>query len=321
MKMIQVTIFTTSAGIEAVTASLMNMGIEQLAVEDPQDVVNFLEDRETYSWDFIEPEVMAIQKQEAKIQLYFDDTYENRELVQAIKLNMMGLKSKEMEGYWNFQVDLGRLYVEDLEVDSKDWENRWKEYVKPFHITQTLVVKPTWEEYSPEPFETIMEIDPQMAFGTGAHETTALAMRLLEKHDPKGKQVLDVGVGSGILAIGAAMLGAAKVEAMDIDPVAVATALENVVLNRVEKVVSVFQGDFREQLPNQGDFVVSNLTAELIIHLSKMLLDTRTSPFLWISSGILVEQKNAVLEVLSKTGYEILEVLEEGEWCAIAAKK
>ena len=166
-----------------------------------------------------------------------------------------------------------------------------------------------------------MEIDPQMAFGTGSHASTALAMRLLEKYNPEGKTVLDVGVGSGILSIGAALLGAIHVEGMDIDPVAVETAQANVALNQVEKVVNVFQGDFRNTMPKQWDWVVSNLTSELIINLAKVLNETKTRPYLWISSGILVEKKQTVLEELVRKGFEIVEVIEEGEWCAIAAKQ
>lgn len=321
MKLIQVTIYTTTFGVEAVSASLMGMGIQQLAIEDPHDVEEILNDQDTYAWDYIDSKVVEMQEEEAKVRLYFEVNPENTRLIQEIKMNMMGLKSKELEGYWDFQADLGRLYVEDLEVDSETWENSWKEYVKPTRITETLVVKPTWEEYLQKPGEKIMEIDPQMAFGTGSHASTALAMRLLEKYNPEGKTVLDVGVGSGILSIGAALLGAIHVEGMDIDPVAVETAQANVALNQVEKVVNVFQGDFRNTMPKQWDWVVSNLTSELIINLAKVLNETKTRPHLWISSGILVEKKQNVLEEMVKKGFEIVEVIEEGEWCAIAAKQ
>lgn len=321
MKLIQVTIYTTTFGVEAVSASLMGMGIQQLAIEDPHDVEEILNDQDTYAWDYIDSKVVEMQEDEAKVRLYFEVNPANTRLIQEIKMNMMGLKSKELEGYWDFQADLGRLYVEDLEVDSETWENSWKEYVKPTRITETLVVKPTWEEYLQKPGEKIMEIDPQMAFGTGSHASTALAMRLLEKYNPEGKTVLDVGVGSGILSIGAALLGAIHVEGMDIDPVAVETAQANVALNQVEKVVNVFQGDFRNTMPKQWDWVVSNLTSELIINLAKVLNETKTRPHLWISSGILVEKKQNVLEEMVKKGFEIVEVIEEGEWCAIAAKQ
>ncbi len=321
MKLIQVTIYTTTFGVEAVSASLMGMGIQQLAIEDPHDVEEILNNQDMYAWDYVDSKVVEMQGDEAKVRLYFEVNPANTRLIQEIKMNMMGLKSKELEGYWDFQADLGRLYVEDLELDSEVWENSWKEYVKPARITETLVVKPTWEEYVPKPGEKVMEIDPQMAFGTGSHASTTLAMNLMEKYNPEGKTVLDVGVGSGILSIGAAMLGASQVEAIDIDATAVSTAQANVVLNQVQKVVNVFQGDFRDSIPRQWDWVVSNLTFELIINLAEVLSETKTRPYLWISSGILVEKKQSVLEVLEKEGYEILEVMEEGEWCAIAAKK
>ncbi len=321
MKLIQVTIYTTTFGVEAVSASLMGMGIQQLAIEDPHDVEEILNNQDMYAWDYVDSKVVEMQGDEAKVRLYFEVNPANTRLIQEIKMNMMGLKSKELEGYWDFQADLGRLYVEDLELDSEVWENSWKEYVKPARITETLVVKPTWEEYVPKPGEKVMEIDPQMAFGTGSHASTTLAMNLMEKYNPEGKTVLDVGVGSGILSIGAAMLGASQVEAIDIDVTAVSTAQANVVLNQVQKVVNVFQGDFRDSIPRQWDWVVSNLTFELIINLAEVLSETKTRPYLWISSGILVEKKQSVLEVLEKEGYEILEVMEEGEWCAIAAKK
>lgn len=321
MQLIETTIYTTSLGVEVVTGGLLILGIEETVVEDPKDIEEILEKKNEYDWDFVDASVLGIKDQEARVKVYLEDNLENRELLQKIKFKMMELKSKEMEGCWDWKVDLGRLYVEVKELDSKKWENSWKEYFKPRKITPTFVVKPNWEDYLPGDGEKVISIDPQTAFGTGGHETTILCMNMLESFKPFGKVVLDVGAGSGILSIGAAMLGASRVIGIDIDPEAVKIAKENIEINGASDIAQVFIGDFHQGIEKNVDIIVSNLMSELVKDLGEILSRYGEKPFLWISSGILVSQREATSKALESMGFSILEIKEEGEWCAIAARR
>ena len=140
-------------------------------------------------------------------------------------------------------LDFGSLAMELKAVADEDWAENWKQYYKPFRIGKRLVVKPSWEKYREQPGDLVVELDPGMAFGTGTHETTGMCMELLDKHLQSGVAVIDVGTGSGILAIAAARLGAQNVLAVDIDPDAVKVAKENVAHNGVEQQVRVVRGD------------------------------------------------------------------------------
>lgn len=320
MKLIETTIFTSSMGVEAVTGCLLSLGIEETVVEDPADIEEILEKKNSYDWDFIDPKVLDLKDEEAKVRVYLEESPENRNLIQKLKIKVMELKSKELEGCWDWKTDLGRLYVEVKELDSATWENNWKEYFKPRKITPTFVVKPNWEDYLPQEGEMVISIDPQTAFGTGGHETTILCMNMLEFYKPKGKVVLDVGSGSGILSIGAAMLGAKQVIGMDIDPEAVTVARDNIINNGVNSIAEVFTGDFHDGFIRDADIIVSNLMADLVISLGKILKTYGEKPYLWISSGILVSQKEETENALESMGFSILESKEEGEWVAIAAK-
>ena len=130
--------------------------------------------------------------------VYFEDTPENREKIQELKIAVMMLKSKELEGVFGWDVDFGRLYAEAVPVDDEDWKDKWKENFKPTKITEKLVVKPTWEEYQAADGEIVLQIDPGMAFGTGTHETTSLCLKLMEKYlgeHPEEKKILDHSSG------------------------------------------------------------------------------------------------------------------------------
>lgn len=152
-----------------------------------------------------------------------------------------------------FGIDPGKAEISWKTVDEEDWAHAWKQYFKPLRVSNRLTIKPVWEEYTPASAEEkIIEIDPGMAFGTGTHPTTALCLRALEKHVAPGDEVIDVGTGSGILAAGAVLLGAKSVLALDLDPVAVASARQNVVLNRLETAVTVKESDLLSLLGGEG---------------------------------------------------------------------
>ena len=206
------------------------------------------------------------------------------------------------------------------EVKEEDWANSWKVYFKPAKIGQRTVIKPTWEEYTAKDGELVIEIDPGMAFGTGNHATTALCINLLEQYITPGMQVLDVGTGSGILAILAALLGAETVEAMDFDTVAVKAAGENVALNQLSERVSVTHSDLLSAAKGQGDLIIANIVADIIIRLIPDTIPYLKGPKLFISSGIIDTRKDDVLKCLEDARFQVMEVREQAGWVAIVAQ-
>lgn len=225
------------------------------------------------------------------------------------------LKDQDKDGRF------GRLEVESSYESDEEWKDKWKEYFKTSKMTDNIVIKPTWEEYEPEENEMVIEIDPGMAFGTGTHATTRMCVKLLEKYiTSEEDKVLDLGCGSGILSIAAALLGSKHVYGVDIDPNAVAASAENVEMNGLSEVIEIAYGDVTEGLGMKADIIAANLMADLIKMLSPDIAKHLEGKKIFISSGILEEKVDEVSEAVKNSGFEILEVLHEDEWCAIAAR-
>lgn len=323
MKYIEFKVHASRQGIEQVTAMYMKNGITDVSIDDPADMEDILNNKNEYGWDYIDDELKENLDREPTISCFFKDTPETRDKVQQLKLLIMMLKSKEMEGVFGWDADLGRLYGEAIYIDDEDWKDKWKENFKPTRITERLTVKPTWEEYSPKESELVIEIDPGMAFGTGTHETTSLCMKLMEKYlgeDAAGKSVLDIGCGSGILSIGAALLGSSDVLGVEIDEDAVRVASENILLNNVSDRASAVRGDLTEGIDFKADIILANLMADLVMKLAEDAAGHLKNGGIFISSGILTEKKDVVVEAIKNAGFDIVEVAEDGEWCAIAAR-
>ncbi len=324
MKYIEFKVRASRQGIEQVTAMFMSKGIDSVSITDPADMEDILNKKNEYDWDYVDDQLKEDLEREPSISAYFEDTPENREKIQELKIAVMMLKSKELEGLYGWDVDFGRLYAEAVTVDDEDWKDKWKENFKPSKITKRIVVKPTWEEYIAGDGEIVLQIDPGMAFGTGTHETTSLCLRLMEKYlsdFPENKKVLDIGCGSGILSIAAALLGAGEVMAGEIDKDAVSVAAENVKLNGVLNNVSVVQGDLIKGIDFKADIIVANLMADLVMVLAESAANHMEDGGIFISSGILTEKKETVSEAIRNAGFEILEIEEDGEWCAIVARR
>ena len=302
MRYIEVKIFTSQEEIDPLTCILMDMGIAGFAIEDPQDFRDLMNKKNTYDWDYIDESLMELEHVRTNIAFYLEESEDGRRLFGQLQ------EKYGSEMVWKA-------------VDDSDWKDSWKEYFKPANITGRIVVKPTWEKYEPEADELVIEIDPGMAFGTGTHPTTSLCVKLLEKYI-EGSQdpVLDVGCGSGILSVAAALLDAKVVLEVDVDPVAVEVARENVRLHGLSDKLTVKEGDLIKGLGIQADIVVANLMADLVMMLSKDVAAHLKGKSVYISSGILLEKRKQVEAAIEECGFKVLEVLEEGEWCAIAAQ-
>lgn len=181
------------------------------------------------------------------------------------------------------------------------------------------MIKPTWEDYEAGEKELVIEIDPGMAFGTGTHETTSGCIQLMEKYIKPGDKVFDVGCGSGILSIAAALLGSRDILAIDIDPVAVEVTKQNTELNSVSEFVDVRYGDLTRGVSCRADIVVANLMADLVMMLTEDVAKHLEDGGIYISSGIIDFKEQEVCDTLKKCGFEVIEILKKGEWRTIAA--
>lgn len=289
---------TSQASLEQLQEQLRTIGIEQLAIVDPRDVEELMERKKTYEWDYIDESVLKQATSGPSITFYVS---EEEDVLSAI------------EGFAFSKVSV-RI------VNDQDWLHRWKEYFEPQPISDRFVVKPAWSEYDAADGVHVIDLDPGMAFGTGTHETTRLCLGLLERHITPASTVLDVGTGTGILAIAAAMSGCRQVLAVDIDPEAVRTARENVEKNGVQDIVCVRQGDLTEGLNVSVDVLVSNLMADLIIRFAPDVRKHLDNGGVYIAGGILYDRIEAVQAALECEGLHILSVEAEGEWCAVAAR-
>ena len=206
-------------------------------------------------------------------------------------------------------------------IDEEDWAQSWKAFFWPRQITPHLVVKPTWRDYRAEPGQLVIEIDPGMAFGTGTHPTTALCLRLLEKYLRPGQHVLDVGTGSGILLIAAAKLGAARMTGIDLDPLAVEVARQNMRQNHIPPAAAELTcGHLVDQVTGAYDLVVANILAEVIIHLLEDAARVIRPGGLLICSGIIQAARAEVAEKMIACGFDRIDILEEEEWVAMVGR-
>ena len=327
MRYIQLKIHASRQGIEAVAPILFSYGVTGYSVDDPADFEGILDKKEEYEWDYVDQGLLDEHMgkragREPVLTAWLEDTEENRETVQSIKIDILKLKAEEQYQTFGADADFGRLYVETETVDDEAWKDKWKENFKPARITDRIVVKPTWEPYEAKAGELILEIDPGTAFGTGTHETTSLCMKLLEKYAADGAlRVIDVGCGSGILSVAAALLGCKYVLGTEIDSEAVHIARENVELNGMSANVKVLEADLLNGVNYKADIIVANLMHDLVIKLAPEAIRRLEKGGIFISSGILLEKRDQVAEAVRKAGFEILEIPEDGEWCAIAARK
>lgn len=204
-------------------------------------------------------------------------------------------------------------------VQEEDWANNWKAYFKPLRVGQRLVVIPSWETYDLQEGDLPIRLDPGMAFGTGTHTTTGLCLRQLEHLVTPGARVLDVGTGSGILAIAARLLGAAQVKAIDIDPVAVRVARENAAQNSA--AIDFTTGTI-DQLPQEPyDLIIANIIASVIVDILPEVSVRMAPGGRFLSSGIIAERKQQVLDAVKAAGFRPLEAREENGWVSILAAK
>ena len=306
---IEVRVITKSEALEPVSGIFYGLDCKGVAIEDPNDILG--RDQGPLTWDFADINVLEHKGEVAVVKAYFSEEDNIEEILTYINEKIEEIKA--------MGIDLGLGKVESEKMFEEDWANNWKKYYKPTKVGERLVVKPIWEEYEAKEGELVVELDPGMAFGTGDHETTRMCMKALEKHVKADSTVFDVGCGSGILAISAAKLGAKLAVGVDLDPVAVESAKENVTFNNVDNI-EILHGNLVEVIEGKADIVVANILAEIICILTEDVKRVLKQDGYFITSGIIHDRVEMVRTKLENSGFEVLEINTEGEWNCIVAK-
>ena len=286
------------------TVAVMNMISNYLQIEDYSDI-----DLKTCYGDLIDEKILNADKSIASVMVYLPDSAGVADTLSFLRERFQALHIVP-------EITLSG-------VKEEDWANSWKAYYKPVKIGEKIVIVPAWEKYDPAEGELVVRMDPGMAFGTGTHETTRLVIGLLEKYVKPGDRVLDVGCGSGILAICASRLGAAECKAYDIDPVAVKVARENIRDSGLENV-SCDVSDLLAGVDRKHgayDVICANIVADIIIRMSPDVGNLMHEKSVLLTSGIISERADDVIAALSEHGLQVLERREENGWCALAVTK
>ncbi len=316
MRWNRLTIRTIEDAEDMIIASLADIGIEGVEIEDKKPLT---EEEKAQMFVDIMPEGPADDGR-ASLSFYLDEDAD----VSAVRKQV----EEVLEELRSF-MDIGEGTIEESVTEDKDWINNWKEYFHQFYVDDILVI-PSWEQKKPEDADKLtLHIDPGTAFGTGMHETTQLVIRQLKKHVSEGCEVLDVGTGSGILAILALMLGAKHALGTDLDPCAVNAVEENKASNNIpDEAFDLIIGniiddqDVQDKAGNDKyDIVTANILADVLVPLTPVIAPCLKKGGVYICSGILTEKEQTVLDAVKSAGLEPVEVTRQGEWSAVTAVK
>lgn len=329
----KVTVETTVEAVDILSAFLDELGVEGIMIEDHVPISE--EDMKAMFVDI--PLIEGEDDGSAMVSCFVDDSFDTDELKKKIVC--------ELERLSEF-IPVGSMKIALANTEDKDWMNNWKQFFKPFRLYDNIVIKPTWETLEDEhEGDMVVEIDPGIAFGTGSHETTKLCIGQIKKYLQPGQTVFDVGCGSGILSIVSSMLGAGYVHGMDIDEVAVRASIDNAKINHLgeDKIKfscgnllsenyigkgTTFQlsddaikADRHIKPDTQYDIVVANILADVIIPLSEVIKPFMKPEGYFITSGIIDDKEQAVVDAMKKNNFEIVDIVHMNEWVSVIARQ
>lgn len=288
-------------------------------------IYNYLYENEVYSFEVVDDRTVDEVEETKPYWVEIDNDLRIGEEYLYIKFNLED-NEENFDKITNLIDNLNRL-SSDIKTEYKrdceeyDWTVEWKKFFKPLEVGEKFVIVPSWEDYKADKDKIILEIDPGMAFGTGSHETTAICLKLLEEVDIKDKIVADVGTGSGILAIACSKIGAKHVLALDIDPLSIKTAKENVVVNDCVDKIEVMESDLLGTSKDNFDLIIANILPDVIINLIPDAYEKLNKKGLILVSGIILEKKDLIIKELKQHGFSIVKDLDMGEWTGIIGRK
>ncbi len=307
---------TLSEVEDIVISALAEAGVEGVEIEDK---VPLTEDDKQQMFVDILPDGPA-DDGIAYLNFYLEEDADKEVILDRVRA-----KLEELRQF----MDIGDCSIEESQTEDKDWINNWKEFFHQFYVDDILII-PSWEEMKPEDADKmVIHIDPGTAFGTGMHETTQLCMRQLKKYVTSNTQLLDVGTGSGILSIVALKLGAKHAVGTDLDPCAISAAKENLEVNQIpEGAMDVMIGNIiddaqvQEQVGYEKyDIVVANILADVLVPLTPVIIHQMKPGGIYITSGIIDEKEETVVEAVKSAGLQVAEVTHQGEWVSVTARK
>ena len=316
MKWKQFRLKTTTQAEDIVSSMLADLGIEGVQIEDKIPLTE--QDKEQMFVDIL-PDIPD-DDGTAYLTFYLDE----EEDVAPVLMNVR----KELEDMRTF-LDVGECTIEESETEDVDWVNNWKQYFHQFYIDDILVI-PSWENVKPEDSDKmVIHIDPGTAFGTGMHETTQLCIRALKKYVTSETEILDVGCGSGILGMLALKFGAKHSLGTDLDPCAIDATHENMEVNGIRKdQYEVMIGNIIDDKAVQDavgyekyDIVAANILADVLVPLTPVIIHQMKPGAVYITSGIIEDKENVVVEAVKAAGLKVLEVNHQGEWVSVVARK
>lgn len=302
------TIETSSEAVDAVSNMLMTAGAEGVAIDDAAD---YQQEVKTPTGEWLDPGSIPHRQSGAAVTGYFALSHNLVELQTELAAKVAQLPS--------FGLAKGTGKITVAAVQEQDWANTWKQYYHPVRVTRYLTVVPQWLDYTPtQSGEQLITLDPGMAFGTGTHPTTQLVLQLLEQTVRGGETVIDVGTGSGVLAIAATKLGSGPVLATDVDAVAVANAQANIAMNP-GVAVTVQASDLLQDVTGQADLVLANILAEVLVPLIPQVPAHLTAHGRLLLSGIFYDKIDLIRATLQDNGFQVDETAQLGDWYGIAA--
>ena len=316
MKWNKFTLKTVTGAEDIIIATLAELGVEGVEIEDK---VPLTEDDKKQMFVDILPEGPA-DDGIAYLSFYLETDTDNEQMLANINEEL-----KELSSF----MDVGECTITESQTEDKDWINNWKQYFHQFYVDNILII-PSWEDVKPEDEDKmIIHIDPGTAFGTGMHETTQLCMRQLMKYVDDTTEILDVGTGSGILSIVALKLGAKHAVGTDLDPCAINATKENMEANGIpESQMDVMIGNIIDDKAVQDavgyekyDIVAANILAEVLVPLTPVIINQMKKGALYITSGIIDDKEETVVNAVKAAGLTVLEVTHQGEWVSVTAQK
>lgn len=311
LKWSEISVHTTNEAVEPISNIMHEFGAAGVVIEDPLDL---MVERHSLYGEIFELNPDDYPREGVIIKAYFPQRESLSSTIRKLK--------DAVEGLVQYDINLGKNDWLENEVNEEDWATSWKKYFKPVKITDRLTIKPTWETYDPDSEqELIIELDPGMAFGTGTHPTTMLSLQALEAYVKEGDVVIDVGCGSGVLSIASVLLGAEKVFAYDLDQLAVDSTRKNALANHLDQQIVVQLNNLLDQVDKKADIIVSNILAEIIVHVISDAWNNLKQGGYFITSGIIQAKKQVVLDEMKQHGFIIIECNEMEDWVSIVARK